>query len=58
MMKSHLDSTTAEVVARLKSDWTADVAAYYAKAHGRRGLRLAARLSGLLRSWIRGRTWS
>jgi hypothetical protein len=28
MMKDHLDSTTAEVVARLNRDWTADVAAY------------------------------
>jgi hypothetical protein len=28
MMKDHLDATTAEVVARLKSDWTGDVAAY------------------------------
>ena len=28
MMKDHLDATTAEVVARHNSDWTADVAAY------------------------------
>jgi hypothetical protein len=28
MMKDHLDSTTAEVVARHNSDWTGDVAAY------------------------------
>ena len=28
MMREHLDLTTAEVVARLKSDWKADVAAY------------------------------
>ncbi len=28
MMHEHLDMTTAEVVARLKSDWSADVAAY------------------------------
>lgn len=28
MMHEHLNVTTAEVVARLKSDWTADVAAY------------------------------
>jgi hypothetical protein len=28
MMKDHLDSTTAEVVARHTGDWTADVAAY------------------------------
>ena len=28
MMKDHLDQTTAEVVARHNSDWTADVAAY------------------------------
>jgi hypothetical protein len=28
MLKDHLDATTAEVVARLNSDWTADVAAY------------------------------
>jgi hypothetical protein len=28
MMKGHLDATTAEVVARLNGDWTADVAAY------------------------------
>jgi hypothetical protein len=28
MMKDHLDSTTDEVVARLNSDWTGDVAAY------------------------------
>jgi hypothetical protein len=28
MMKDHLDRTTDEVVARLNSDWTADVAAY------------------------------
>jgi hypothetical protein len=27
-MKDHLDSTTEEVVARLHSDWTGDVAAY------------------------------
>jgi hypothetical protein len=28
MMHEHLDLTTAEVQARLKGDWTADVAAY------------------------------
>jgi hypothetical protein len=28
MMKDHLDATTAEAVARLHSDWNADVAAY------------------------------
>jgi hypothetical protein len=28
MMKEHLDRTTDEVVARLKSDWTGDVTAY------------------------------
>ena len=28
MMREHLDLTTAEVVARLKSDWKADVVAY------------------------------
>jgi hypothetical protein len=28
MMKDHLDATTAEAVARLQSDWSADVAAY------------------------------
>jgi hypothetical protein len=28
MLKEHLDATTAEAVARFKSDWTADVAAY------------------------------
>ena len=28
MMRDHLDATTAEVVARHNSDWTADVAAY------------------------------
>lgn len=28
MMHDHLDLTTAEVVARLKGDWTADIAAY------------------------------
>ena len=28
MMKDHLDNTTAEVVARLTGEWTADVAAY------------------------------
>jgi hypothetical protein len=28
MMREHLDLTTAEVVARLKGDWKADVAAY------------------------------
>jgi hypothetical protein len=28
MMREHLDLTTAEVVARLKSDWTGDIAAY------------------------------
>ena len=28
MMKDHLDRTTEEVVARLHSDWTGDVAAY------------------------------
>ena len=28
MMKSHLDDTTAEAVAHLKGDWTADIAAY------------------------------
>jgi hypothetical protein len=28
MMKDHLDATTEEVVARLNSDWTGDVAAY------------------------------
>ncbi len=28
MMHEHLNATTAEVVARLKSDWSADVAAY------------------------------
>jgi hypothetical protein len=28
MMKDHLDRTTDEVVARLKGDWTGDVAAY------------------------------
>jgi hypothetical protein len=28
MMKDHLDRTTEEVVARLNSDWTGDVAAY------------------------------
>ena len=28
MMKDHLDATTEEVVARLHSDWTGDVAAY------------------------------
>ena len=28
MMKDHLDNTTAEVVARLQGNWTADVAAY------------------------------
>jgi hypothetical protein len=28
MLKDHLDATTAEVLARLNSDWTADVAAY------------------------------
>ena len=28
MMEDHLDRTTEEVVARLKSDWTGDVAAY------------------------------
>ena len=28
MLREHLDATTAEVVARLNSDWTADVAAY------------------------------
>ena len=27
-MREHLDLTTAEVVARLKGDWKADVAAY------------------------------
>jgi hypothetical protein len=33
MMHDHLDLTTAEVVARLKSDWPADIAAYE-KVHG------------------------
>jgi hypothetical protein len=28
MLKDHLDATTAEVLARLNSDWTGDVAAY------------------------------
>ena len=28
MMREHLNVTTAEVVARLKSDWPADVTAY------------------------------
>jgi hypothetical protein len=28
MLREHLDATTAEVLARLNSDWTADVAAY------------------------------
>jgi len=28
MMRGHLDLTTAEVVARLKADWKADIAAY------------------------------
>jgi len=28
MMRQHLDLTTAEVVARLSSDWSADIAAY------------------------------
>jgi hypothetical protein len=28
MMRQHLDLTTAEVVARLNSDWAADIAAY------------------------------
>ena len=28
MMREHLDLTTAELMARLKKDWTADVAAY------------------------------
>lgn len=28
MMHEHLDATTAEVVARLKGDWAADIAAY------------------------------
>jgi hypothetical protein len=28
MLKDHLDATTAEVLARLNSNWTADVAAY------------------------------
>jgi hypothetical protein len=28
MLKGHLDATTAEVLARLNSDWTGDVAAY------------------------------
>jgi hypothetical protein len=28
MMREHLDLTTAEVVARLRGDWAADVAAY------------------------------
>ncbi len=28
MMRNHLNVTTAEVVARLKVDWPADVAAY------------------------------
>jgi hypothetical protein len=28
MMRKHLDLTTAEAVARLKGDWSADVAAY------------------------------
>ena len=28
MMRDHLDLTTAEVVARLKGDWAADIAAY------------------------------
>jgi len=30
MMRQHLDLTTAEVVARLSSDWSADIAAYEA----------------------------
>ena len=28
MMREHLDLTTAEVVARLKNDWSGDIAAY------------------------------
>ncbi len=28
MMRDHLDLTTAELVAHLQKDWTADVAAY------------------------------
>jgi hypothetical protein len=28
MMRDHLDLTTAELIARLNRDWTADVAAY------------------------------
>jgi hypothetical protein len=28
MMREHLDLTTAEVVARLKKDWSGDIAAY------------------------------
>ena len=28
MMRDHLNLTTAEVVARLKGDWVADIAAY------------------------------
>jgi len=28
MMRDHLDLTTAEVLARLRGDWAADIAAY------------------------------
>jgi hypothetical protein len=43
MMKDHLDRTTEEVVARLNSDWTGDVAAYD-RVHGQ-ALQMADMLS-------------
>ena len=43
MMEDHLDRTTEEVVARLKSDWTGDVAAYD-KVHAQ-ALQMAEMLS-------------
>ena len=42
-MEDHLDRTTEEVVARLKSDWTGDVAAYD-KVHAQ-ALQMAEMLS-------------